>query len=65
MFILLGTGEVYINSDPSQEFSQTFEMTICVSDRRNEVCDNLTISFSMYYYSILQTYNHVVSIFLV
>ena len=44
----IGSGEVYINSDPSQEFSQTFEMTICVKDRRNKVCDTLTIIFSKY-----------------
>ena len=39
------TGEVYINSDPSLEFTQTMYMTICVSERRNEVCANLTIEF--------------------
>ena len=44
----IGSGKVYINSDPSQEFSQTFEMTICVKDRRNKVCDTLTIIFSKY-----------------
>ena len=44
----LGSGEVYINSDPSQEFSQTFEMTTCVKDRRNKVCGTLTIIFSKY-----------------
>ena len=39
------TGEVYINSDPSLEFTQIMYMTICVSERRNEVCGNLTIEF--------------------
>ena len=39
------TGEVFINSDPSEEFTQTMHMTICVSERRNEVCGNLTIEF--------------------
>ena len=42
----LGNGDVYITADPSLEYTQTMYMEICVNDRRNNVCGNLTIEFS-------------------
>ena len=44
-FYTLDNGDVYINADPSYEYTQTMYMEICVNDRRNKVCGTLTIEF--------------------
>ena len=42
----IGNGDVYITADPSLQYTQTMYMEICVNDRRNNVCGNLTIELS-------------------
>ena len=47
-YLISGTGEVYVNADPSLEYTQSMILYICLRNRRDQYCKPLSIHFSKY-----------------